>query len=169
MCVCPCAAADELNEQLTCTGYQSTVIHGGKDQPERNTAMRQFKTFRKRILVGRNQTTSAPPSPSLCRTRCVVCVSMSMCCAATDVASRGIDVETLRDVIVFDFPDNIRDYIHRIGRTGRAGRKGSSWALFSEKDFEIHPDLPARIKEVERAPKQTDGSSDRWLVVCVCV
>ncbi|CEM39384.1 unnamed protein product [Vitrella brassicaformis CCMP3155] len=118
-------AADELNEQLTCTGYQSTVIHGGKDQPDRNAAMRQFKTFRKRILV------------------------------ATDVASRGIDVEYLRDVIVFDFPDNIRDYIHRIGRTGRAGRKGSSWALFSEKDYEIHPDLPARIKEVmENAQQQ---------------
>ena len=50
---------------------------------------------------------------------------------ATDVASRGLDIKTLRNVINYDFPQHLEDYIHRIGRTGRAGNKGTATTFFS--------------------------------------
>merc|ERR1719201_407626 len=70
------------------------IIHGDKDQRERESVLSDFKSGRRPIMI------------------------------ATDVAARGIDVKDVKCVINFDFPSNIEDYIHRIGRTGRAGAKG---------------------------------------------
>ena len=70
------------------------VIHGDKDQREREAALADFRSGRRPVMI------------------------------ATDVAARGIDVKDVKAVISFDFPGNIEDYIHRIGRTGRAGAKG---------------------------------------------
>lgn len=53
---------------------------------------------------------------------------------ATDVAARGLDIPHVTHVINFDLPTDIDDYVHRIGRTGRAGKKGLATAFFSEKD-----------------------------------
>lgn len=60
---------------------------------------------------------------------------------ATDVASRGLDIKNIKAVINYDFPNHIEDYIHRIGRTGRAGAKGSSYSFLTEKDAGLAKDL----------------------------
>merc|ERR1719181_557695 len=87
--------ADQLGMQL---GRQigSGVIHGDKDQREREAVLADFKSGRRPVMI------------------------------ATDVAARGIDVKECKAVINFDFPSNIEDYVHRIGRTGRAGAKGTA-------------------------------------------
>ena len=56
---------------------------------------------------------------------------------ATDVAARGLDIPHVTHVINFDLPNDIDDYVHRIGRTGRAGKKGLATAFFSDKDVNI--------------------------------
>lgn len=60
---------------------------------------------------------------------------------ATDVASRGLDVRDISIVINYDLPTNIEDYVHRIGRTGRAGDKGASYSFLSSQEIGIVPDL----------------------------
>eukprot|EP00322_Chrysochromulina_rotalis_P013821 CAMPEP_0115857668 /NCGR_PEP_ID=MMETSP0287-20121206/15697_1 /TAXON_ID=412157 /ORGANISM="Chrysochromulina rotalis, Strain UIO044" /LENGTH=689 /DNA_ID=CAMNT_0003311901 /DNA_START=30 /DNA_END=2099 /DNA_ORIENTATION=+ len=85
--------ADQLGMQLR--GQVGVgVIHGDKDQREREMVLSEFKAGRRPVMI------------------------------ATDVAARGIDVKEVKAVINYDFPGNIEDYIHRIGRTGRAGAKG---------------------------------------------
>jgi len=97
--------ADQLTYFLGSTGVQAHSIHGDKTQGQRDFIMRQFKTGRTNILV------------------------------ATDLAARGLDVADIRFVINYDFPTNIEDYIHRVGRTGRAGRDGISYTFFSRDDY----------------------------------
>ena len=77
-------------------GGMGAVIHGDKEQRERDWIINQFKTGRVPVLV------------------------------ATDVAARGLDIKDVNLVVNFDFPNQIEDYVHRIGRTGRAGAKGFS-------------------------------------------
>ena len=77
-------------------GGMGAVIHGDKEQRERDYIINQFKSGRVPVLV------------------------------ATDVAARGLDIKDVNLVVNFDFPNQIEDYVHRIGRTGRAGNKG--WA-----------------------------------------
>jgi superfamily II DNA/RNA helicase len=60
---------------------------------------------------------------------------------ATDVASRGLDVKDINIVINYDMPYCIEDYVHRIGRTGRAGEKGIAYSFFTNKDLSIAADL----------------------------
>jgi ATP-dependent RNA helicase DDX3X len=78
-------------------------IHGDLSQNQRDASIRRFKAGNARVLIG------------------------------TDVAARGIDISGVSHVINFDIPDQIDDYVHRIGRTGRAGHKGVATALFSIK------------------------------------
>jgi len=97
--------ADALEDWLTRTGFPATSIHGDRTQQEREAALRDFKSGRTPILV------------------------------ATDVAARGLDIPAVTHVINFDLPSDIDDYVHRIGRTGRAGKKGLATAFFDvEKD-----------------------------------
>ena len=86
--------ADLLCREVRRQGFVAQSIHGDKRQEERDWALAEFKSGRTPILI------------------------------ATDVAARGIDVKDIQCVINFDFPSHIEDYIHRIGRTGRAGKKG---------------------------------------------
>ena len=72
------------------------IIHGDKEQRERESVLSDFKSGRRPVMI------------------------------ATDVAARGIDVKEVKAVINYDFPSNIEDYVHRIGRTGRAGAKGTA-------------------------------------------
>lgn len=60
---------------------------------------------------------------------------------ATDVASRGLDVKDIGIVINYDMPSSIEDYVHRIGRTGRAGAKGKSFSMVTQKESNIVNDL----------------------------
>jgi ATP-dependent RNA helicase DDX3X len=95
--------ADMLNEFLLNIGKKSNTIHGNKTQIERERALNDFKNSKEAILV------------------------------ATDVASRGLDIPNVSYVINFDFPGNMQDYTHRIGRTGRIGNNGCAISLVTEK------------------------------------
>ncbi|MCO5551741.1 hypothetical protein L7F22_005245 [Adiantum nelumboides] len=85
-------------------GFGAAAIHGDKSQIERDHVLAQFKAGRAPILV------------------------------ATDVAARGLDIKDIRVVINFDFPTGVEDYVHRIGRTGRAGATGIAYSFFTEQD-----------------------------------
>lgn len=86
--------ADKLHRDLVNKGFQTSVMHGNKSQNQRERSLKQFKEGRVNILI------------------------------ATDVASRGIDVNDITHVINYDLPESYEAYIHRIGRTGRANKKG---------------------------------------------
>jgi superfamily II DNA/RNA helicase len=86
--------ADRLAQQLEARGVSAAPMHGGRSQPQRDHALRQFTRGSARVLV------------------------------ATDVAARGIDVNSVACVVHFDPAENSKDYVHRSGRTGRAGAAG---------------------------------------------
>ena len=100
-------AAGRLAEQLERDGIKATAIHGDKSQIQRNRALEDFKTGKVDILV------------------------------ATDVAARGLDIDALPHVINYELPTVPQDYIHRIGRTGRAGMEGDaiSFVAPGEEDY----------------------------------
>jgi ATP-dependent RNA helicase RhlE len=85
---------ERLAKELNVRGFRATAIHGNKSQGQRQRALREFKNSQVQILL------------------------------ATDVASRGIDVDDVTHVINYDAPETYDDYVHRIGRTGRANKKG---------------------------------------------
>ena len=97
-------AADNLVAKLNKNGVQALALHGDKSQGARTEALRRFKTGTLRVLV------------------------------ATDLAARGIDIESLPYVINYELPRSPKDYIHRIGRTGRAETKGEAISLVTEED-----------------------------------
>lgn len=104
-------SADALENLLIREGYPAVSIHGDRTQRDREYALLQFKEGRCPILV------------------------------ATDVASRGLDIPNVTLVVNFDLPNNIDDYVHRIGRTGRAGNIGQATAFFCEKNRNIAREL----------------------------
>jgi superfamily II DNA/RNA helicase len=92
-------SVQRLAETLTQAGFPSEAIHGNKSQVQRNRSLAAFKTGRVNVLV------------------------------ATDVAARGLDIPNVTHVINFDKPHSYEDYIHRIGRTGRAGKDGQAYTF----------------------------------------
>ncbi|GMH36486.1 hypothetical protein BSKO_04354 [Bryopsis sp. KO-2023] len=97
--------ADALEDFLCRQGFAATSIHGDRSQHERERALATFRSGKTPIMV------------------------------ATDVAARGLDIPHVMHVINFDLPNDVDDYVHRIGRTGRAGKRGLATALFArEKD-----------------------------------
>ncbi len=105
--------ADEVADELNLSGLKTLVIHGDKSSARRARALEAFKEGRVRVLV------------------------------ATDIMARGLDIPSLDVVINFDIPHVTSDFLHRIGRTGRAGKRGLAITLVSPKE-EI------ALKEVER-------------------
>jgi ATP-dependent RNA helicase RhlE len=91
--------ADRLSHILEARSHKATRIHGDRSQSQREAALRGFKNGKTRVLV------------------------------ATDVAARGIDVDSVSHVINYDVPEVPEDYVHRIGRTGRAGNTGRAITL----------------------------------------
>lgn len=87
---------DAIHEYLLIKGVKAVAIHGSKDQDERSRAIDLFRKGQKDVLV------------------------------ATDVASKGLDFPDIQHVINYDMPDDIEDYVHRIGRTGRSGKRGTA-------------------------------------------
>ncbi len=99
--------AQRLSKQLNQKGYAATSLHGNRSQNQRTSALKGFKKGEFEIMV------------------------------ATDIAARGLDIESISHVINFDMPDTPDAYIHRIGRTGRATRSGKAFTLNTPDDREI--------------------------------
>jgi len=113
--------ANRLAHQLRREHIHADAIHGDKSQAERLVSLEDFKAGKTAVLV------------------------------ATDVASRGLDIEGLPQVINFDIPHSPEDYVHRIGRTGRAGTKGEAISLVSPDDLEALAAIEKLInRKVER-------------------
>ncbi|XP_053237237.1 probable ATP-dependent RNA helicase DDX43 [Podarcis raffonei] len=97
--------ADDLSSDFGLQGIPVQSLHGNREQCDREQALDDFKKGRVRILI------------------------------ATDLASRGLDVHDITHVFNFDFPRNIEEYVHRVGRTGRAGRTGEAVTLVTRNDW----------------------------------
>ena len=110
--------SDKLARQLGKAGVKSDSIHGDKKQSARTRALQQFKTGQLQVLV------------------------------ATDIAARGIDIQQLPMVVNFELPHVPEDYVHRIGRTGRAGEEGVAVSLVSAEEV-------AQLQKIERLIKQS--------------
>ncbi|KAL8105518.1 DEAD-box ATP-dependent RNA helicase 40-like [Apium graveolens] len=104
--------------------FRAAAIHGDKSQTDRDYVLTKFRSGDCPILV------------------------------ATDVAARGLDIKDIRVVVNYDFPTGVEDYVHRIGRTGRAGATGVAYTFFSEQDWKHAPDL---IKVLEGANQPVPG------------
>jgi ATP-dependent RNA helicase DDX3X len=94
-------SADSLEDYLYNQGFPTTSIHGDRTQQQREAALHSFRSGQTPIMV------------------------------ATAVAARGLDIPNVTHVINYDIPTDIDDYVHRIGRTGRAGNIGRSTAFFN--------------------------------------
>ena len=108
--------ADKLARALTDSGLPSVAMHGNKSQAQRTKALQRFKRGDARILV------------------------------ATDVAARGIDIQKLPYVINFELPMVAEDYVHRIGRTGRAGEKGEAISFVCGTEHRLMRDIQHLLK-----------------------
>jgi superfamily II DNA/RNA helicase len=108
--------ASRLARHLEQEGVKASAIHGDKTQNERMAALEAFKNGDVDVLV------------------------------ATDVAARGLDISDLPCVINYDLPYNAEDYVHRIGRTGRAGASGDAISLYSDKDARLLQDIEKLIR-----------------------
>ncbi|OUC41004.1 DEAD/DEAH box helicase, partial [Trichinella nativa] len=112
---------DRILEYLLLKGLQAVAIHGGKDQQERLTALTSFQFGAKDILV------------------------------ATDVASKGLDFPQIQHVINYDLPDDIENYVHRIGRTGRHHQKGRATTFVNRScDISVLLDLKHLLLEAKQ-------------------
>jgi ATP-dependent RNA helicase RhlE len=108
--------ANKLVEQLIKDGINSMAIHGNKSQSARTKALSEFKDGSLTVLV------------------------------ATDIAARGIDIDQLPHVVNYDLPNVPEDYVHRIGRTGRAGAQGEAVSLVCVDEFKLLADIEKLIK-----------------------
>ncbi|MDG9667615.1 DEAD/DEAH box helicase [Hahella sp. CR1] len=114
--------ANRLTRQLSAKGINAAAIHGDKSQNARTKALADFKAGSVQILV------------------------------ATDIAARGIDIDQLPQVVNFDLPQVAEDYVHRIGRTGRAGAEGQAVSLVSADEFKLLADIERLIQK--RLPRE---------------
>lgn len=113
--------ADKLAQQIARAGYATTALHANKSQNQRQTALDDFRRGRCQILV------------------------------ATDIAARGLDIQTISHVVNYDIPDTADAYIHRIGRTGRAERDGDAITLVTRQDTGIVWDIEKALgSKIER-------------------
>jgi ATP-dependent RNA helicase RhlE len=110
--------ANRLAEKLARTSLTTAAIHGNKSQSARTRALADFKAGKIRVLV------------------------------ATDIAARGLDIDGLPHVVNFELPNVPEDYVHRIGRTGRAGNTGSAIAL-------VQRDEEGLLRDIERTMKRS--------------
>ncbi len=108
--------ANRLSQQLVKDGITAAAIHGNKSQGARTRALAEFKTGKVRVLV------------------------------ATDIAARGLDINQLPHVVNYELPNIAEDYVHRIGRTGRAGNEGEAMSLVCVDEHNLLKDIERLIK-----------------------
>ena len=125
--------ADMIEDYLLNETFPAISIHGDRTQEEREDALRHFKSGHRPILV------------------------------ATDVAARGLDISNVKHVINYDLPSNIDDYVHRIGRTGRAGNLGLATSFVNEQNRPILRDL---LHLLEEANQEIPGFLHPLVVSC---
>jgi len=111
---------DEVAEVLNSDGIPSVSLHGGLSQGEREYALSQFSAGKVKVLV------------------------------ATDVASRGLDIKGIGHVVNMDLPKQFEDYVHRIGRTGRAGTRGRATSFWADRDSFLVTQIKTAIAELEK-------------------
>ena len=109
--------ANRLTKQLNAKDISAAAIHGNKSQGARTKALKEFKSGELRILV------------------------------ATDIAARGIDIDQLPNVVNYDLPNVAEDYVHRIGRTGRAGSTGQAVSFVTGEDLKQLSDIQNLIQQ----------------------
>jgi ATP-dependent RNA helicase RhlE len=117
---------DELEQALLAAGLRVDSIHGDKPQPARQRALQRFKAGEVDMLV------------------------------ATDVAARGLDIDTLPLVVNYDLPINAEDYVHRIGRTGRAGATGQAVSLVCADEVQLLAAIEALIQQLLPRSEEAD-------------
>ncbi|KAF7220664.1 probable ATP-dependent RNA helicase DDX5 [Nothobranchius furzeri] len=124
---------DDLTRRMRRDGWPAMGIHGDKSQQERDWVLNEFKFGKAPILI------------------------------ATDVASRGLDVEDVKFVINFDYPNNSEDYIHRIGRTARSQKTGTAYTFFTPNNMRQAGDLISVLREANQAinPKLIQMAEER--------
>ncbi|XP_033176272.1 probable ATP-dependent RNA helicase DDX43 [Bombus impatiens] len=127
------AKVDDVASDLALMSVNCSSIHGGREQADREQALEELKTGEARILL------------------------------ATDVASRGIDIEDITHVLNFDFPRDIEEYVHRVGRTGRAGRTGESITYMTRSDWSHAKELINILEEANQiVPEELYHMADRY-------
>ncbi|KAI8346199.1 P-loop containing nucleoside triphosphate hydrolase protein [Blakeslea trispora] len=109
-------AADNLLRDLIRRGYPCQSLHGGKDQADRDSTIADFKSGVTNVLI------------------------------ATSVAARGLDVKKLKVVINYECPNHMEDYVHRVGRTGRAGNKGTAYTFITPDQDRYAMDICKALK-----------------------
>uniref|UniRef100_A0A8C7ZMP6 RNA helicase n=1 Tax=Oryzias sinensis TaxID=183150 RepID=A0A8C7ZMP6_9TELE len=112
---------DDLTRKMRRDGWPAMCIHGDKSQPERDWVLTEFRSGKAPILI------------------------------ATDVASRGLDVEDVKFVINYDYPSSSEDYVHRIGRTARSTNKGTAYTFFTPGNLRQARDLVRVLEEARQA------------------
>ncbi|XP_071259517.1 probable ATP-dependent RNA helicase DDX17 isoform X2 [Salvelinus alpinus] len=112
---------DDLTRRMRRDGWPTMCIHGDKTQPERDWVLTEFRSGKAPILI------------------------------ATDVASRGLDVEDVKFVINYDYPNSSEDYIHRIGRTARSTNKGTAYTFFTPGNIRQSRELIRVLEEARQA------------------
>ena len=117
--------ANRLSKQLLTDGITAAAIHGNKSQGARTRALADFKAGKVRVLV------------------------------ATDIAARGLDINQLPHVVNFELPNVAEDYVHRIGRTGRAGNEGEAMSLVCVDELKLLKDIERLMKR--DIPKEVIG------------
>lgn len=131
---------DRLATRLEHDGHEAVAIHGGLRQNQRDRAVSAFRAKRYRVMV------------------------------ATDVAARGLDIPHIEHVINYDLPQVAEDYIHRIGRTGRAGQQGRAWTMATSDDEKyikaieslIKKEIPVETIDGLKTPERDEsGEGDR--------
>lgn len=130
---------NELQNMLRKSSCSAVVLHGDKSQDERESIVRQF--------TGKKQYQNYPPTSSI------------NTLIATDIASRGLHIDNVKYIINYDFPNQIETYVHRIGRTGRAGSKGTSYSFFTKKNFML---APALISLLNRASQEVPAGLEKF-------
>nr|KAI8766218.1 ATP-dependent RNA helicase DDX5 [Biomphalaria glabrata] len=135
--------ADDISRRMKKDGWPVISIHGDKSQQERDWALNDFRNGRNPILI------------------------------ATDVASRGLDVEDIKFVINFDYPNCSEDYVHRIGRTGRSTNTGTAYTFFTPNNSKQASDLVnvlreakqiinPKLQQLEDSSKNFKSGRSRW-------
>ncbi|NXJ13354.1 DDX43 helicase, partial [Odontophorus gujanensis] len=127
------STADDVASDLVVQGVPVQSLHGDREQCDREQALDDFRKGEVRILV------------------------------ATDIASRGLDVHDITHVFNFDFPRNIEEYVHRVGRTGRAGRTGKAVTLVTKKDWRVASELIDILQRAEQVvPDELISMAERY-------